>query len=132
MKNNWVNGTDEDPLYQTYRKGMSGYRFDVPDGTYEVTLRFAEITSAGDTDTDGNVVPAPGGVVTVPVGWRVFDVALNGALLESGLDLVATVGQHRPYDVTTTVAASGGGGIEIGFTAVTDLPVVSAIDVRRV
>ncbi|MFH5823759.1 glycoside hydrolase family 2 TIM barrel-domain containing protein [Georgenia sp. AZ-5] len=133
MKNNWVNDSDEDPLYQTYRKGMSAYRFDVPDGTYEVTLRFAEITSAGDTGGDGTAVPAPApdGTVQVPVGWRVFDVAVNGTALETGLDLVAKVGQHAPYNVTTTVTASGGHGIEIGFTAVKNLPVVSAIDVRR-
>ncbi|WP_193312973.1 glycoside hydrolase family 2 TIM barrel-domain containing protein [Georgenia subflava] len=130
MKNNWVNGTEEDPLYQTYRKGMSGYRFDVPDGTYEVTLRFAEITSAGDTGGDGTAVPAPDGSVQVPEGWRIFDVAVNGEALETGLDLVAKVGQHTPYDVTTTVTASGD-GIEIGFTGLKNVPVVSAIDVRR-
>jgi beta-galactosidase len=132
MKNDWVDGSDEDPLYQTYRKGMSAYRFDVPDGTYQVTLRLAEITSAGDTGGDGTAVPAPDGKAEVPVGWRVFDVAVNGAPLETGLDLVAKVGQHAPYDVTTTVTAAGGAGIEIGFTPVKNVPVVSAIDVRRV
>ncbi|WP_164737399.1 glycoside hydrolase family 2 TIM barrel-domain containing protein [Georgenia sp. SYP-B2076] len=131
MKNNWVNGSDEDPLYQTYRKGMSAYRFDVPDGAYEVTLRMAEITSVGDVGGDGYAVPAPDGTVQVPVGWRIFDVAVNGAPVETGLDLVAKVGQHTPYDVTTTVTAAGGAGIEIAFAPVKNLPVVSAIDVRR-
>lgn len=132
MKNNWVNGSEEDPLYQTYRKGMSAYRFDVPDGRYRVTLRFAEITSAGDIGGDGTAVPAPDGAVQVPVGWRVFDVSVNGTPVETGLDLVAKVGQHTPYDVTTTVTATGGAGIEIGFRATTNLAVVSGIDVRKV
>ncbi|MPV89206.1 DUF4982 domain-containing protein, partial [Georgenia ruanii] len=131
MKNDWVDGSDEDPLYQTYRKGMSAYRFDVPDGTYEVTLRLAEITSAGDTGGDGTAVPAPDGTVDVPVGWRVFDVTVNGTPAETALDLVAKVGQHAPYDLTTRVTTTGGEGIEIGFTAMKNLPVVSAIDIRR-
>jgi hypothetical protein len=84
----------------------------------------------GDTGGDGTAVPAPDGKVDVPEGWRVFDVAVNGEPLETGLDLVAKVGQHTPHDVTTTVTAAGG-GIEIGFTAVENLPVVSGIDVRR-
>jgi beta-galactosidase len=132
MKNNWVNGSDEDPLYQTYRKGMSAYRFDVPDGSYRLTLRFAEITSAGDTGGDGTAVPAPDGVAVVPVGWRVFDVGVNGAPLETGLDLVAKVGQHRPYDVSTTVAVAGGAGIELSFAAQVNQAIVNAIDVQRI
>ncbi|MEV4351043.1 glycoside hydrolase family 2 TIM barrel-domain containing protein [Actinoplanes sp. NPDC049596] len=131
MKNNWVDGTDEDPLYQTYRKGMTAYRFDVPDGRYRVTLRFAEITSAGDTGGDGTAVPAPGGTVQVPVGWRVFDVAVNDRPLAPRLDLVARVGQHRPFDLTADVRTSGGRGLDIGFTAITNVPVISAIDVLR-
>jgi beta-galactosidase len=35
-------GTNEDPLYQASREGMDRYQFDVPDGTYEVRLGFAE------------------------------------------------------------------------------------------
>jgi len=35
-------GTDEDALYQASREGMERYQFDVPDGTYEVTLGFTE------------------------------------------------------------------------------------------
>ncbi|XVV15178.1 glycoside hydrolase family 2 TIM barrel-domain containing protein [Actinoplanes sp. CA-131856] len=110
MKDNWVDGTEEDPLYQTYRKGMTAYRFDVPDGRYEVTLRFAEISA---TDS------------------RVFDVALNGTPV-SRLDLAARVGRRRPFDITTSATATGGQGLDIGFTAVENVPVISAIDVRRI
>jgi beta-galactosidase len=35
-------GTDDDALYQASREGMKRYQFDVPDGTYEVTLGFTE------------------------------------------------------------------------------------------
>ena len=111
LNGSWVNRSTEDPLYQTYRQGMSAYRFDVPDGSYEVQLRFA----------------SPGGTV----GSRVFDVALNGATLASGLDLVAVAGANTAFDLTGLVDASGGGGLTVGFTPRSGSPVISGIDVRR-
>jgi beta-galactosidase len=38
-------GTDLDPVYQTQRKGIEQFKFDVPDGDYEITLHFAELLS---------------------------------------------------------------------------------------
>jgi beta-galactosidase len=35
-------GTEDDALYQASREGAERYQFDVPDGTYEVILRYAE------------------------------------------------------------------------------------------
>jgi glycoside hydrolase family 2 protein len=35
--------TPDGPLYQTLREGLDGYRFDVPAGSYEVELLFADI-----------------------------------------------------------------------------------------
>ena len=119
-------------LYQTYRKGMSANRFDVPDGSYRVTLRFTEITSAGDTGGDGTAVPAPDGIAVVPVGWRVFDVGVNGAPVETALDLVAKVGQHTPYDASATVAVAGGTGIEVSFAARVNQAILNAIDEQRI
>ena len=37
--NNPIADTDDDPLYQTVRYDMAAYRFDVPNGTYTVTLQ---------------------------------------------------------------------------------------------
>ena len=111
LNGNWVNDSEEDPLYQTYRQGMSAYRFDVPDGDYEVRLRFA----------------SPGG----SVGSRVFDVRLNGDALASALDLVAAVGANTAHDVTGTRTVTGGTGLEVSFHAITGAAVVSGIDVRK-
>jgi subtilisin family serine protease len=40
-----IAGTEDDPLYQDQRIGMSSYRFDVANGHYLVVLRFAELTA---------------------------------------------------------------------------------------
>ena len=42
----------DDPLYQDLRRGMSEYRFDgVPNGAYQVELRFAELSNGGPVST---------------------------------------------------------------------------------
>lgn len=106
-----VRGTTQTPLYFTYRQGIEGYRFDVPDGRYELELRFTEAT------------------VTAPK-QRVFDVVVNGATLIANLDLVAQVGTAWALPITTTVQVSGGQGIEVRFPARAGKAVLSGIRVR--
>jgi len=109
----WVNGTAENPLYQTFRRNMSAYRFDVPDGAFDVTVRCVDPS-----------MPGP--------GRRSFDVTLNGAVLAAGVDLVARAGVHGAHDVAGRVQVSGGAGLTVGFRSVVGMPVVSGIDVRKV
>src|SRR5262249_30272930 len=66
-----VVGTDDDPLYYTYRHGSKfSYFFKVPNGTYTLKLYFVDPTS---TDT----------------GQRKFTVSANGTTLMKNFDLVA-------------------------------------------
>jgi len=61
-----IAATHDGPLFQTQRTGIEGYRFDVPKGTYEVELLFADLSGAdrraayqlsSDTQgTNGNAV----------------------------------------------------------------------------
>ena len=37
-------GTQDDPLYQTAVNNGAGYRFDIPDGEYKITLKIAAIS----------------------------------------------------------------------------------------
>jgi subtilisin family serine protease len=69
-----IAGTDADPLYRSARVGATGYRFDqLPDGVYELDLRFAEIGGIG------------------PFG-RVFDVAAEGEVVLAAVDVAGTAG----------------------------------------
>ncbi len=40
-----IGGTTDNPLYQTLRKDITSYRFDVPEGIYELELLFADVFS---------------------------------------------------------------------------------------
>jgi subtilisin family serine protease len=104
-----IDGTDADALYQDLRTGMTAYRFDVPDGHYQVVLRFAELTAK-------------------KAGARVFSVGIEGATVASNLDLFAAAGgRFVAYDLVFETDVSDG-VLDIGFGAQRgDAPIVNAI-----
>ncbi|MCI0512589.1 DUF1565 domain-containing protein, partial [candidate division KSB1 bacterium] len=65
-----IQGTSDAPLYQNQRFGLWGYRIDLPNGHYEITLHFAEI-------------------VHKRAGKRVLSVKLEGQSVAENLDLLA-------------------------------------------
>jgi hypothetical protein len=108
-----IAGTSDATLYQTEHYSATGsltYQFAVPNGTYTVKLRFAEIwyTSAGQ---------------------RVFNVKINGTTVQPNLDVFAAAGgADRAYDLSCPVTVSGG-QVTISLTAVAGNPKISAIEI---
>ncbi|HQZ94894.1 MAG TPA: glycoside hydrolase family 2 TIM barrel-domain containing protein [Pyrinomonadaceae bacterium] len=103
-------GTVHDPLFQTMQEGLSGYRFDVPDGEYNLELLFAE----RKVEVGGN---------------RIFDVKANGKMLLEKLDIVSRVGFNRPYTYVAKVTALN--GLLIEFTPQVGDPILSGIRLTR-
>ncbi len=84
-------GTNDMPLYQTlrYAYGSFGYQFDVPNGTYEVELHFAELFHRS-------------------AGKRVFDVIIEGQTVLDEYDVFAAAGgpfvarKEGPFEVAVS------------------------------
>jgi hypothetical protein len=109
-----VSGTRASLLYQTVRwsNGPFQYEFSVPDGTYSVTLKFAEV------------------YYTKP-GQRVFKVLVNGQELLPSFDPLLAAGGpdtavDRQFHITVT-----GGRITILFSQVVGQPIVNAIEIQK-
>ena len=105
-----VTGTADPQLYMTERwfgRQPGSYTFDVPNGPYEVELRFAEIFGRDP-------------------GKRVFDVELEGTKVLSNFDIAATVGQNvalnRTYQITVT-----DNQINLNLIPITDSAKINAI-----
>lgn len=105
-----VTGSAKTGMLVTYREGLEGYRFDVPDGAYEVELVFAE-----PSETQS--------------GKRVFGVEVNGRTVADRMDTGA-VGLGRAAPVTVETVAAGE-GIVVRFVPVAGQPVLNGIRVRR-
>ena len=104
--------TDSDPLFQSFREGLSAYRFDVPDGAYEIELYLADL-----------LVKAP--------GERVFHVRVNGSPPADPVDLVRDNGGCRAASRKFAAVASGGTGIRVSFEVVQGKPLLNAIRVAK-
>ena len=83
-----ISGTDLQAVYQTARWGNMAYKVDLPNGTYKVTLMFAE------TYFDA-------------AGERVFDIAIEGNTIWSNVDIFAwSGGKNRAMELTANASVS--------------------------
>jgi PKD repeat protein len=105
-----IDGTTDDFVYKSERYGDFTYETPLPDGEYEVTLKFAEVYWS-DTDE------------------RQFDVRTEGTEYVTDLDIYAEAGKNTAYDETYTVNVSDG-EITLEFDTDTDNAKVAAIVVR--
>jgi Malectin domain len=108
---NAIANTTTPALYQTCRWGNFTYSFAVPNGYYNVTLKFAEMAFNGP-------------------GQRQFNVAINGNQVLSNFDIFAQAGgafiaTDQTFPVTVT-----GGEITIQFSqGAADYPNIGAIQI---
>jgi hypothetical protein len=107
---NPISNTASPALYQSCRYGDFGYQFSVPNGTYTVTLKFAEIYMNA-------------------AGQRVFNVAINGTAALTNFDIFAQAGKFTALDKAFTVSVTNG-LLAIQFARGTaDLPMVNGIEI---
>jgi hypothetical protein len=105
--------TADGAIYGDAREGMSGYKLNLPDGVYKVTLKFTEPTHEA-------------------AGKRVFGVKLQGKPVVGALDLFAKVGKGKPLDLTFEKIAVNDGVLKIDFIGKTGKPVIAGIVVEGV
>jgi len=106
-----ISGTEDDVLYQSERWGMSAYQFDVPNGTYQVTLHLAEIYCTRDNK-------------------RMMSVAIEDQTVLQDLDIHDEVGHDAAVWYTFSNSAITDGRLDISFTSTREQPKISAIEVK--
>ena len=84
-----VGNTTDDLLYQKYRELAGEYRFTVPNGNYNVTLKFAEFAYASPTD-------------------RTMKITLESTVVEAALNIYAVAGLNTAHDRTYSIAVTDG------------------------
>ncbi|WP_247003300.1 glycosyl hydrolase [Halosolutus gelatinilyticus] len=105
-----IAGTDDDPIYQSVREGEFEYAIPVEDGSYEVTIHFAELwfSEAGD---------------------RLQSVHAEGTERITEYDIVAEAGDGLTAVRETFSVDVTGGELNLFFEAVQDQAHVAAIEV---
>jgi hypothetical protein len=111
---NPIANTAAPTIYQSCRWGVFTYTLNVPNGNYNVILKFAEISRFA-------------------AGARQFNVAINGSPVLTNFDIFAQAGgAFIALDKSFPVTASGG-QVVIQFSyGAADAPMVNAIDIEPV
>jgi hypothetical protein len=127
-----VGNTDDDPLYQTERFGGDGSNAppnlaaEVDNGTYQVTLKFAEIfQGVATSDSPDSTGPTDG----TNENDRLFDVTVEGEQVLSEYDVFSEAGPLNATDKSYTVEVTDG-TLNVAFDAVNDNAKLAAIEVE--
>jgi hypothetical protein len=104
-----VGGTDDDPLYYTYRTGTKfSYNFGVPNGKYKLELFFTEPTATA-------------------AGQREFNVAAQGKTVLKNIDVFAAAGAKTALIDTVDVSVTDK-TLSLKFTGVVGDAILSALE----
>ena len=106
-----IEGTEDDPLYQSERWGTFAYNIPMANGNYIVTLKFAEIYWSEP-------------------GRRIFDATVEGEPGVIDLDLVEAAGADTAYDVEIPVTITDG-VLDIDFNTDVNHSKLSAVLVTK-
>ncbi|MDB5231288.1 MAG: beta-galactosidase [Chitinophagaceae bacterium] len=125
-----IMGTDLDPVYQTQRTGIEQFRFDVPDGDYEITLLFAEMLSP----SRGNDLPNNLGFGPAPEEFkeRSFNVSMNGQELLTGFNNTEYLEPSRAVSTKHRVSVNNNEGITVDFKALKGETILNGIQLRKI
>ena len=106
-----IKGTENDPIFQTQMIGIEAYKFDVPKGTYELSLSMAELKSRGE---------------------NVMDILVNGKKVWSELNLKKQYSSDRGVTKRFVISVDDQNGITVGFTSLKGKTRLSGIKLRKI
>jgi hypothetical protein len=106
-------GKGEESIYRYGRLGMSAYRFRVPNGSYKVTLKFCDWGAAKP-------------------GQRLFDIKIQGQMVESKLDVPGRAGGLAHVLVTEySDVQVADGQMVIDFIPNPNVPIINGIVIEQ-
>ncbi len=123
-------GTENDPIFQTQRTGIQQFKFDVPNGEYELILNFAELLSpAKNNDLVYNLGAA---VATEEFKERSFSVNMNGQELISNLSTSAYLEPLHAISSKHKIIVNNNTGITLDFVPIKGEPILNAIQLKKI
>ncbi|NJY61731.1 glycoside hydrolase family 2 [Salinimicrobium sp. CDJ15-81-2] len=121
-----IQGTENDPLFQTMREGLEAYRFDVPKGSYSVSLLFAEPQFNASEALIYNL-NASEEISEETI--RSFDIMINGEPVQQDHNLARDYGKIRAATITYLVRTDG--KITIKFSENRGRSILSGIKLEK-
>jgi len=121
-----IQGTENDPLFQTMRKGIEAYKFDVEKGKYRITLLFAEPEFNASEENIYNLSEAEKKKTT---DLRSFNVKINGKTLSRDLNLARDYGRLQAVEISYEIKTDA--EIEIEFEENSGKALLSGVKLEK-
>jgi len=118
--------TEKEPLFQTMREAMEAYKFEVPAGKYKISLLMTEPNRSASTESIYNLGSDEKKSSTET---RIFDIFINGRLVEKELNLAAEYGILHAVELNYEVTTDD--NIEIIFSSKSGKPILSGIRLEK-
>lgn len=106
-----IKGTDNDPIYQTQMIGINQYKFDVPQGAYELSLLLAELETKEENR---------------------MDILVNGKSIWSNINIKKQYGDDRGVNKRFLISVDDENGVTIDFKSLEGKTRLSGIKLRKV
>ncbi|MFH5801946.1 family 16 glycoside hydrolase [Haladaptatus sp. CMAA 1911] len=122
-----IDGTDDDALYQSEQvasqdESTLSYNIAVENGTYDLTLHFAEVYWKESGSGNGTLDNAE--------GKRVLNVSIEGETVFEGLDIYAEVGHDVALTKTIRNVEVADNNLTISVTATSGDPKISGFEIQ--
>ncbi len=104
--------TTEDNLFRSEVRGIHAFRAFVPNGSYKVTLYFAETEKQ-------------------KIGERIFNVFVEDSLRLSKIDIFKQAGRFAAYEVPLEDIPVNDGKLDISFQSIAGEPELSALKIEK-
>ncbi len=108
-----INNTDLDSVYQSSRRGSTSYRVRVPNGRYNVKLMFAEERFS-------------------EIGKRIFDIYVEGNLIENNLDIYSRAANNTAFDIDADSIQVMDGILEINLSPEVDSSQINGLVIEKI
>lgn len=107
-----IQGTEDDYVFQSERKGIITYKFKVPNGNYKIKFLFS------DNMNDSS-------------GKTIFNIIAEDSLIQKDIDVYSIVGKNNLYQIETIISVQDG-ILDIYFEESIDSAFVNAIIVESI
>jgi len=127
-------GTDNDPMYETQRIGLEEFRLDAPDGTYEITLHFAELVFTKKSDDLAYNLTSPTTTTAQnkdQQSTRAFNVIINDVPVLENLSTTNYLQPDQAHSTKAIITIKNGKGISIKFNSITAETILNGLQVRK-
>jgi beta-galactosidase len=124
--------TDYDPIFATQRTGIKEFKFDVPDGKYELTLHFAELLSEREQQQLAYNLDTGKATERDLHADRAFNVLINGQKVIENLNNKAELEPETAISYTFETEARDIKGITVSFEPLKGETILNGIQLRKI